>query len=70
MVRDTKFRELEPSMWKAFNRKYNFAGIRRILVELEDDNWKHRSNYTVTLSEKCYVFFVVELTKWNSLNLF
>ena len=28
---------------------YRFAGIRRILTELEADNWKHRSNYTVTL---------------------
>ena len=79
MAIDTKFRELEPSMWKAFDRKYidhlysfmkydyengfqhhleNFisfpliyrsAGIRRVLTELEADNWKHRSNYTVTL---------------------
>ena len=28
---------------------YRFAGIRRVLTELEADNWKHRSNYTVTL---------------------
>ena len=77
MAIDAKFRELELSMWKAFDRKYSscirlcnktmtnwfrhhlenfisfpliyrFAGIRR--VELEADNWKHRSNYTVTLS--------------------
>ena len=25
-------------------------GIRRVLTELEADNWKHRSNYTVTSS--------------------
>ena len=31
---------------------YRFAGIRRILTELEADHWKHRSNYTVTLSRK------------------
>ena len=24
---------------------YRFAGIRRVLIELEADNWKHRSNY-------------------------
>ena len=29
---------------------YRFAGIRRVLTELEADHWKHRSNYTVTLS--------------------
>ena len=29
---------------------YWFAGIRRVLTELEADNWKHRSNYTVTLT--------------------
>ena len=69
MAIDTKFRELEPSMWKAFDRKYSycirlwnttmknwfrhhlenfisfpliyrFAGIRRVLTELEADNWK------------------------------
>ena len=28
---------------------YRFAGIRRVLTELEADNWKHRSNYTVTV---------------------
>ena len=28
---------------------HRFAGIRRVLTELEADNWKHRSNYTVTL---------------------
>ena len=28
-----------------------FAGIRCVLTELEADNWKHRSNYTVTLSK-------------------
>ena len=28
---------------------YRFAGIRRVLTELEADNWKHRPNYTVTL---------------------
>ena len=28
---------------------YRFAGIRRVLTELEAENWKHRSNYTVTL---------------------
>ena len=78
MAIDTKFRELEPSMRKVFDRKYSsyirlwntimknwfrhhlenfisfpliyrFAGIRRVLTELEADNWKHRSNYTVTL---------------------
>ena len=27
-----------------------FVGIRRVLTELEADNWKHSSNYTVTLS--------------------
>ena len=30
---------------------YRFAGIRRVLTELEADHWKHRSNYAVTLSE-------------------
>ena len=25
---------------------YRFAGIRRVLTELEADNWKHCSNYT------------------------
>ena len=30
---------------------YRFVGIRRVLTELEADNWKHRSNYTVTLSQ-------------------
>ena len=30
---------------------YRFAGIRRVLKELEADNWKHRSNYTVTLTQ-------------------
>ena len=29
---------------------YRFAGIRRVLTELEADNWKHRSNYTVALT--------------------
>ena len=29
---------------------YRFAGIQRVLTELEADHWKHRSNYTVTLS--------------------
>ena len=29
---------------------YRFAGIRSVLTELETDNWKHRSNYTVTLN--------------------
>ena len=28
---------------------YRFAGIRRVLTKLEADNWKHCSNYTVTL---------------------
>ena len=28
---------------------YRFAGIRRVLTDLEADHWKHRSNYTVTL---------------------
>ena len=27
---------------------YRFPGIRRVLTELEADDWKHRSNYTVT----------------------
>ena len=30
---------------------YRFACIRRVLTELEAYNWKHRSNYTVTLKE-------------------
>ena len=45
MAIDTKFSELEPSMWKAFDRKYisfpliyRFAGIRRVLAEVEADN--------------------------------
>ena len=29
---------------------YRFAGIRFVLTELEADNWRHCSNYTVTLS--------------------
>ena len=29
---------------------YRFAGIRRVLTELEVDNWKHRLNYTATLN--------------------
>ena len=28
---------------------YRFEGIQRVLTELEADNWKHRSSYTVTL---------------------
>ena len=28
---------------------FGFVGIRRVLAELEADNWKHRSNCTVTL---------------------
>ena len=28
---------------------YRFAGIRRVLTELEAENLKHHSNYTVTL---------------------
>ena len=35
-----------------------FAGIRRVLTELEADHWKHRSNYTVTLSLELLVSFV------------
>ena len=38
---------------------YRFAGIRRVLTELEGDNWKHRSNYTVTLK----VLFLERLPK-------
>ena len=30
---------------------YRFAGIWRVSTELETDNWKHRSNYMVTLSK-------------------
>ena len=30
---------------------YRFAGILHVLTELEADNRKHRSNYTVTLSD-------------------
>ena len=83
MAIDTKSRELEPSMWKAFDRKYSscirlwnmtmknwfrhhlenfisfpliyrFAGIRCVLTEIEANNWKHRSNYTVTLMMWAY----------------
>ena len=36
---------------------YKFVGIRRVLTELEADNWKHRSNYTVTLNS-CFVRFL------------
>ena len=31
---------------------YRFAGIRRVITELEADKWKHRSNYTVSLIER------------------
>ena len=34
---------------------YKFVGIRRVLTELEADNWKHRSNYTVTLILKRFM---------------
>ena len=44
------FREL----YKLYIDIYRFAGIRRVLMELEADNWKHRSNYTVTLN--CWHF--------------
>ena len=33
----------------SFPLRYSFAGIRCVLTELEANNWKHRSNYTVTL---------------------
>ena len=36
----------------SFPLTYRFAGIRRVLTELEADNWKHRSNYTVTLAKR------------------
>ena len=35
----------------SIDTRYRFEGIRRVLIELEADNWKHRSNYTVTLNE-------------------
>ena len=35
--------------YKLFIDIYRLADIRRVLTELEADNWKHRSNYTVTL---------------------
>ena len=34
---------------------YKFAGIRRVLREFEPDNWKHHSNYTVTLTDSSTV---------------
>ena len=99
MAIDTKFQELEPSMWKAFRNTalvfvyeiyttmknglchhlenfrsfpvmYRFEGIRCILMELEADNRKRRSNYMVTLKVngflvKCiYMYPVIEYSTY------
>ena len=46
---------------------YSFAVIRCVLTELEADNWKHRSNYMVTLSAMNISFYPdARMHFWNS----